>query len=117
MCSKPECQRERHRRSCADWHTRHPGYDRDERLRKKVRPPREGPPSGAEADPLAEIDWGAARDVVGAESAVFVEETQKVLVAWARDVVRAEMPRMKGETAKQLNKRSRDEIGGPAPPG
>lgn len=117
MCGKPECQRARHRRSCADWHTRHPGYDRDERLRKKVRPPQEGPPRGAEADPLAEIDWEAVRDVVGAESAVFVEETQKVVVGWARDVVRAEILRIEGETARQLNKRSRDEIGVRAPSG
>ena len=117
VCSKPECQRARHRRSCADWHARHPGYDREERLRKKVRPPREGPPRDPEADPLAEIDWDAARDAVGVESTVFVEETQKVIVAWARDAVRAQMPRITGEIVKQLNRRSRDAIGGRAPPG
>ena len=117
MCGKPECQRERHRRSCAEWHSRHPGYDREERLRKKVRPAREGSRRDPEVDPLTEIDWEAARDAVGAETTIFMEETQKLAVAWARDVVRAETPRIKGEIVKQLNRRSRDAIGERAPPG
>ena len=40
------------------------------------------------ADPLeVRIDGLAARDAVGLEVAVFVEETAKVLVDWARDAV------------------------------
>jgi hypothetical protein len=117
VCSDAVCQKERHRRSCADWHARNENYDREERLRKKVRPAREGSPRSPELDPLAEIDWEAARDVVGSEGAVFIEETQKVVIAWARDAVRAEVPRITNEIVRQLNGRSRDAIGGRAPPG
>ena len=113
MCSDPKCQRERHRRSCAEWHERHPDYDREERLRKKLRPRQEEPRKDPEVDPLGEIDWQAARDAVGTESSIFVEETQKVVAAWLRDAVGAQTAKISLELAQQLNKRSRDEIGAP----
>ena len=36
-CSRPDCQRERHRRACAAWRLRHPDYDREDRLRRRLR--------------------------------------------------------------------------------
>ena len=32
VCSRPECQRERHRRACADWRRRNPDYDAEDRV-------------------------------------------------------------------------------------
>ena len=37
------------------------------------------------ADPMRGIDWEAARDEVGVEITVLVEETGKLILQWARD--------------------------------
>lgn len=112
-CS-PDCRRELHRRRCCEWHVRNPDYDREDRLRRKVAPARTGPPP---VDPLAEVDWSAARDAVGLEVQVVVEEAAKVLVRAARDAV----PRkVRGESVKPRRlppQATRDAVGprGPSP--
>lgn len=86
VCGTPECQRERHRRSCAAWHARHPGWERDGRLRKRlVKVESEAPAVGT--DPRAQIDWDVVRDAVGPEVCAVIEETAGVLVRWTRDAV------------------------------
>jgi len=72
-CSAPGCQRERHRRACVRWHRANPDYDREDRLRRRLR--REGHPGAGDArggplDPLGALDWSAARDAVGLQVAV-----------------------------------------------
>ncbi len=56
VCSSPECQRERHRRNCASWRSRNPDYDRETRLRARVRPDAKAPSVRPAVDPVAEID-------------------------------------------------------------
>lgn len=108
VCSRRECQRERHRRACADWHQRNPGYDREERLRRKLETEAEG--NRLEVDPLAGVDWVAARDAVGLETAVLIKESGKVLVNWARDAVTRQAREIKGESPKVLPTGTRDAI-------
>jgi hypothetical protein len=86
-CSSPDCQRERHRRSCATWRRRHPDYDREDRLRRRLQVPEQATASA----PLRGIDWSAARDAVGLQVAVVIEETGQVLHNWARDAVSAQV--------------------------
>ena len=89
VCGEPRCQQERHRRACRGWRRRHPDYDREDRLRRRlVREVESKGPPGLAADPLHRIDWQAARDAVGLQVAVAIEETGKVLHVWARDAVR-----------------------------
>jgi len=93
-CSNPECQRERHRRDCADWHSRNPGYDLEERLRKQLHKiPRERKRQGSELGgplhPRRQLDWDAARDAVSPQVVVVVEESLKVAIDYARDLVPA----------------------------
>ena len=112
-CS-PACRQELHRRRCLSWHARHPDYDREQRLRGRVVPAREGAPPAA---PLDEVDWSAARDAVGLEVQVVVEEVVKVLARGARDAVRS---KEKGKAIKPHQvplSRGRDAVGrsGPAP--
>ena len=94
VCSDPGCQRERNRRACAAWRRRHPDYDREDRLRRRLRtdesPAAEGPVTLA-VDPLRRIDWSAARNAVGLQVAVTIEETGKVLHLWARNAVPAQL--------------------------
>ena len=116
-CSRPECQRERHRRACEDWHLRHPHYDREDRLRRRLRrEAREGELTGSSA-PLGQIDWQAARDAVGLQGAVLAEEMGEVLVAWTRDAVAAKPMENTEKSTKVSPQDPRDEIArAPKPP-
>jgi hypothetical protein len=114
-CGRDDCRRERHRRACAAWHEQHPDYDRERRLRERVRVEvTVGEPLSR--DPLAEIAWGTARDAVGLETAVIVEETGKVLALWARDAVRQQAAEITRKLAKVLPRPARDEIAAGAGP-
>ncbi len=86
-CSAPDCQRERHRRACATWRQQHPDYDREDRLRRRLQVPEKATPSA----PLRGINWSAARDAVGLQVAVVIEETGQVLHNWARDTASAQV--------------------------
>ena len=113
VCSNPLCQRERHRRNCADWHLRNEDYDREDRLRRKllretVEEGRAPPPDA----PLGRIDWQAARDLVGLEVALLIEETGKVLLEGARDSVSRQSHGFKQESDRLPPGAPRDEIGG-----
>lgn len=107
VCSAAECQRERHRRSCASWHARQPDYDRERRLRERLRPGLE-PNRSASRDPVAEVAWSVARDVVGLEVAVIVEETAKVLCLYARDAVAAQSMEITGQSPRHARAGPRD---------
>lgn len=64
------------------------------------------------ADPFpVRIDLIAARDAVGLEVFVFVEETAKVLADWARDAVVAQRLGMTKESAKVPPAGARDAMG------
>jgi hypothetical protein len=89
VCGAAACQRERHRQACQVWRRKNRFYDRHDRLvRRLVRVAVARPAAG---DPLAAIDWEAARTVVGLDVAVVVEESGKVLTQWTRDAIFAQV--------------------------
>lgn len=90
VCGARECQRERHRRSCAWWRRRNPDYDRENRLRKRLGREVEKRGEPLWRDPGSEIDWEVARDAIGLKAAVIIEESQQVLYRWARDAISAQ---------------------------
>jgi len=111
-CGSPECQRERHRRSCQDWHRRNPDYDRERRLRKRLRRQETAEnETRFQVDPTSRIDATAARDAVGLDSAVIIEETGKVIVKWVRDAVDAETETRCGFARQLMPPGKRDVIG------
>ena len=116
VCSAQRCQRERHRQACATWHGSNPDYDRAERLRRKVVPVREVPFPSPSADPMPQVDWEAARDAVGVEVMIFVEESQKVIVDWARDAVVAQHAVIARKSRKVGGVAARDALGARPPP-
>lgn len=94
VCSRADCQRERCRRAVADWRRRNPDYDREDRLRRRLRGEvsgREGP-EGRDGAGRGRIDLVAARNAVGLEVAVFVEEYGEVLTDLARNAVAPKDP-------------------------
>jgi hypothetical protein len=69
------------------------------------------------SDPLVEIAWPAARDAVGLEVSVLVEETARVLVAWSRDAVTAQLGQLSGRSGAQPRAGPRDDIASKGPSG
>ena len=97
VCSERRCQSERHRRACEGWRRCHPDYDREDRLRRRLLKQDPKAASGLGTDPLRRIDWAAARDAVGLQVAVTIEEAGKVLHAWARDAVFSQLIAVQGD--------------------
>lgn len=83
VCSEAECQRERHRRSCAKWRRNNAQEEKAERLRQRLREP------SSPGTPLllGELRLEVVRDTVGLEAAVIIEETAKLLNTRPRDPV------------------------------
>jgi hypothetical protein len=100
-----------------DWHKRNPNYDREERLRGGlIREEREGS-LGGRGDPLRRVNEVAARDAVGLEVYVFVDEIARLLLGWARDSVGLQAIVTKEEIARVIAEGPRDEMvsSGPSP--
>jgi len=108
VCGKPECQQEWHRRNCARWHKKHPGYDQETRLRKRLS--KDTSVEERKADPLRGIDWDKAKAVAGLIVAVLVEETAKVVVQGARDPVCLQTYESKGVVDKVRPRTARDSV-------
>lgn len=113
VCGSHECQRERHRRACEQWRRRNPDYDRDRRLRERLAQPEAVP----ETDPVGKLDWEVARDAVGLQVAVVVEESARLIVDWARDAVAPQQADITGKSDGLRGGEPQDELGAArAPP-
>jgi len=110
VCSNPECQRERHRRNCARWHKNNPDYDREGRLRSGLIFEKSGEKKAVETDPLRQVNETVARDLVGLQVYVFIDELVKVLIVWMRDLVSEKLLETRGQSGKQVEVGARDEI-------
>ncbi len=115
-CSTPECQRERHRRACGAWRQANPDYDRETRLRARLQPETSAAGHPLEVDPLRRVRWDAARDAVGLEASVIVEEFGQVMAKWVRDAVIAQPLVLKEDFPKVIPEPARDAMGARAPP-
>jgi hypothetical protein len=100
VCSELGCQRERHRRSCASWHSQERESKQGHRIKQAIiKEPREG--GDGEIRPLPErLAWDAVRDAVGLEIAVIAEEFAKQIEFRLRDGVLAQTPEITGESNK-----------------
>ncbi len=110
VCSSEACQRERQRRAVAAWRKRHPDYDKENRLRKRLAKAGRAEPAPPDGDPLAGLDWSAARNAVGFEVSVVIEESGKVIANWARNAVGTKVSRQPGQSAKVLGEGARNAI-------
>jgi len=110
-CGLDPCRRAWHRRSCRDWRRRNPDYDRDDRLRRRLQAQTQ--PVGG--DPLAQLNWGAAREAIGLQVAVVVEETGRLVVSWVREAMALQLPGFSHGFGRHPPGRVRDAMGSPAP--
>lgn len=120
VCISPQCQRERHRRSCSDWHHQNPGYDADLRLRRRLHlcppPPFTPPVDPFGLSPLRKVNLEAARDAVGQQVVIVVEVASKVLWEGVRDAVRAELIAGQAVTRRLPPEPLRDDMVSARPP-
>lgn len=109
-CGSESCQAERRRRAVAAWRARHRGYDREDRLRRRLH--NEAEPA-AGVDPMSGVDWIAARNAVGLEVAVVIEESSRVLATWARNAVSLQVAGIAPQSRRLPHPTLRNEIGIP----
>jgi hypothetical protein len=83
VCSRADCQRERHRRACQRWRQREAPAERAHRLRQRLR----GEVGGGQGAAAVRVSWDAVRDAVGLEVAVILEEVSRLLEDVVRDAV------------------------------
>ena len=74
VCSTPDCQRERHRRSCAEWHLGERKEEALERARHRLVA-REGEPGAAACG----LRLDALRSSMGAEMELIVVQIQETV--------------------------------------
>lgn len=110
-CGSTPCRRAWHGRSCRNWRRRNPDYDRDDRLRRRLHAQTEV----VSSDPLAQLNWNVARDAIGLQVAVVIEETGRLLVSWTRDAIAVQLPGSPHEMGRHLPGRARDAMGSPPP--
>jgi hypothetical protein len=106
VCSRADCQRERHRRACQRWRQREAPAERAHRLRQRVR---------AELEERHEavgrrVSWDAVRDAVGLKVAVILEEISRLLEDVARDAVQRQVGAATWESRQVLPTGRRDDM-------
>ena len=67
-------------------------------MRQRLEPTPTPPPATVATNPLAGLDWAAARAVMGVEGATVVERAGEVLLGWARDTFEAQVLATKRES-------------------
>ena len=106
-CGRDECQRKLHRRNCKDWHDRNQDYDRETRLRARLK---RGKEKGPYLEPAQGLNWEVARDEIGLEPLVVIDEFAQVAHNMARDEMPAQRFEYKGKSRGLILGKPRDEM-------
>jgi hypothetical protein len=89
VCSSPECQAVRRKKTQASWRERNPEYFVARRLKQRAEPspsPSAPPPSPMRVPPpLDRLPWDVAQDEFGVQGANFLGFLGKVLLEVAQD--------------------------------
>jgi len=107
VCSRADCQRERHRRACQRWRQREAPAERAHRLRQRLQEAADGQPAAGPGPGLA---WDVVRDAVGLEVAVILEEISRLLADVVRDAVRRQVGVRARESRQVQPARRRDDM-------
>lgn len=107
-CSRPECQRERKRRSDGEWRRGNPNYWREDRLRKRVIKQHER--EAGELDPTRRIDWLVAQAEIGMKASIIIEESGKVIADWAQVEIARQLAVRTGESGRHGGHGAQEQI-------
>lgn len=106
VCGEADCQRERHRRTCATWHEANPAYDKKRRLKQAAGLDQ----AGENSEPLDAVVWPVIEAAIGPAHRTVIEGIARLLLRTERDAVPSERASSIGETNRELNRRSRDAV-------
>lgn len=106
-CSKPECQKKRQQLNCKQWHEKNPTAERERRLVERLRRGRKGINS---SDPREALHWAVARESIGSEPLVVVEEIVQLARRGLREEIKAELAVFKAKIVQQLPFKWRESI-------
>lgn len=106
VCSRADCQRERHRRACQRWRQREGAAEQAHRLRQRLRLEGEDRQGAA----AARVSWDAVRDAVGLEVAVILEEISRLLEDAVRDAVHRQITGVAMESRPVPARGQRDDM-------
>jgi hypothetical protein len=106
-CSKPECQQKRQRLNCKQWHEANPTADSEKHLVKRLHQGREGAKS---SDPREALHWAVARESIGSETLVVVEEIVRLARLNLREEIMTELAVFKAKIVQQLPFKWRDSM-------
>ena len=107
VCSRADCQRERHRRACQRWRQREAPAERAHRLRQRLHEATDGQDA---AGPGPRLPWDVVRDAVGLEVAVIFEEVQRLLEDTVRDAVGRQVAGIAMESGRVIAAARRDDM-------
>jgi len=107
VCSRADCQRERHRRACQRWRQREAPAERAHRLRQRLHEAADGQDA---AGPGPRLPWDVVRDAVGPEVTVILEEISRLLADVVRDAVQRQVGAPAGESRQVPPAGRRDDM-------
>ena len=113
-CGAAECQKQWHKRKCADWNRNNRVYFREIYLRNRLRSadsarspqssaPR-SPPSPASLEPVAPLDYprDVVQEVIGAQPLVILEYIVRLLTRGVQEAIRTQCSEMQEEFSRLL---------------
>lgn len=106
-CSKPECQRKRHNHNCKELRKKKPTAERERRLVERLHRGKEDIKS---SEPREALQWDVARDSIGVETLVVVEEIVRLVRSGLRDEIKTELAVFKVKIVQQFPFKWRDSI-------
>lgn len=106
VCSRADCQRERHRHACQRWRQREAPAERAHRLRQRLR----GEVGSGQGAAALRVSWNVVRDAVGLEVAVIIEEISRLLEDVVRDAVHRQVGVAVRESRQVLPTGRRDDM-------
>ena len=123
VCSDPKCQKERKRRTQADWFGRNPDYYRKRRMKKRAEAERAAKESIKRGDPevpewpeppqvpkfLQGLPWEYAQDQIGVQVTDFIAVLALLIARRVQDQIRLQSIGRPGDTRRHQARRDKDQ--------
>lgn len=112
-CGAAECQKQWHKRTCADWNRKNRDYSRENYLRKRLQiavaaqsshSSPQSPPSPAFPEPVAPLDYPrtVVQEVIWAQPLIIIEYIVRLLTRGLQEAIRVQRIEIKKEFSQLL---------------
>lgn len=126
-CGAAECQKQWHKRKCAEWNRNNRAYSRENYLRKRLQiavaaqssqSAPQSPSSPVPLEPVAPLNYPrtVVQEVIGAQPLVIIEYIVRLLTRSVQEVMRTQLSEIQRESSRLLPAEcSRDDSQRPSP--